>query len=160
MSIPSSLPGKVAFSTKISKLNLKFSNQAENTPVVLTSNFKPIKMWVKSVQGFLSYNWTNKKRLLFYNKFFATPNSLSVCFFECQIITRELLNRFSSDLDFGISFNYGNVPILVKKFNENQVSRESCASKLVKYKAKPRTQMMIAIVMLIRSQAPTRSGSE
>ena len=39
MSIPSSLPGKVAFSTKISKLNLKFSNQAENTPVVLTYNF-------------------------------------------------------------------------------------------------------------------------
>ena len=41
------------------QLNLESQNQAKNISVGLPSS--PIKIWGKSVQGFLSYDQTNKQ---------------------------------------------------------------------------------------------------
>ena len=40
-------------------VNIESQNQAQNIPVALSSY--PIKIWVKSVQWFLSYDRTNKQ---------------------------------------------------------------------------------------------------
>ena len=44
---------------KFDPLNLESQNRAENIPVSLSSS--PIKIWGKSVQGFLSYDRINKQ---------------------------------------------------------------------------------------------------
>ena len=49
------LPGNWIFGIKIDLLNLESHNQAKNIPVALLSS--PIKIWGKSVQGFLSYDY-------------------------------------------------------------------------------------------------------
>ena len=42
------------FAIKVDPLNLESQNQTKNIPVGLSSS--PIKIWDKSVQGFLSYD--------------------------------------------------------------------------------------------------------
>ena len=45
------------FAIKIDPLNLESQNQAKNILVGLPSSL--IKIWGKSIQEFLSYDWTN-----------------------------------------------------------------------------------------------------
>ena len=47
------------FALKVDPLNLESQNKAKNIPVILSS--LPIKIWGKSVQGFLSYDRTHKQ---------------------------------------------------------------------------------------------------
>ena len=49
---------------KVYPLNLESQNQAKNIPVGLSSS--QIKIWGKSVQGFLSYDRTDKQSLQLY----------------------------------------------------------------------------------------------
>ena len=51
--------GVLNFAIKVFPLNLESQNQAKNIPVDLPSS--PIKIWGKSVQGFLSYDRTKKQ---------------------------------------------------------------------------------------------------
>ena len=51
--------GKLKFVIKVDQLNVESQNQAKDLPVGLPSS--PIKIWGKSVQGFLSYDRTNKQ---------------------------------------------------------------------------------------------------
>ena len=48
------------FSWLLKSLNLESQNQTKNIPVTFPSS--TIKMWGKSVEGFLSYDLTNKQR--------------------------------------------------------------------------------------------------
>ena len=50
---------KWSFPIKVNPLNLDFSDQAKNIPVILPSF--PIKTWGKSVQGFMSYDRIHKQ---------------------------------------------------------------------------------------------------
>ena len=56
---PAVYPHLNDFSVKVDTLNLEFQIQAKNIPVGLPSS--PIKIWGKLVQGFLSYDRTNKQ---------------------------------------------------------------------------------------------------
>ena len=53
------LSGNKIFAIKVDLLNLESQNQAKNISVGLP--ISPIKIWGKSVQGFLSYDRTNKQ---------------------------------------------------------------------------------------------------
>ena len=70
---------------RVDLLDLEYQNQAKNIPVSLPSS--PNKIWGKSVQGFLSYDLTNKQtnrqsdrqmawKLLNYKNFFHFLNDL------------------------------------------------------------------------------------
>ena len=47
------------FAIKFDSLNLESQNQAKNISIGLPSS--PIQIWGKSIQGFLSYDRTNKQ---------------------------------------------------------------------------------------------------
>jgi len=53
------LPGNKIFAIKVEPFHLVSQNQAKNIPVALPSSL--IKIFGKSVQGFLSYDQTNKQ---------------------------------------------------------------------------------------------------
>ena len=53
------LTDSLIFSNKVNLLKLDSQNQAKNNPVGLPSS--PIKIWGKSVQGFMSYDFTCKQ---------------------------------------------------------------------------------------------------
>ena len=53
------------FAIKVDPLNLEFKKKVKNIPVDLPSY--PIKIWGKSVKGFLSYDLTNKQTNRDYN---------------------------------------------------------------------------------------------
>ena len=52
------LPGNKIFAIKVDLLNLESQHHAKNIHVGLLSS--PIKIWGKSIQGFLSYDRTNR----------------------------------------------------------------------------------------------------